>query len=111
MPYTNAVEALLSSEYPMALMACEEQDVELASSTEGRGNCGALCRFAHAHATGGDAEPSIFSATSVSQAAPWLPQDFDVQRLRATGRGDRPFIVVCLDEGGGAGIKRIPHRR
>ena len=110
-PYTIAVDALPSSEYPIALIACEEQEVEVASRAKGEETVEFSAGSLTLTPPAGDAEPSIFSATSVSQPAPRLPQDFTCSVCAPLGAVTEPFIEFAYHKGGGAGVERIPHRR
>ena len=91
-PYTTAVEALSSIEYPMALMACEEQEVEAASRAKGEETAELFAGSLTLTPPAGDAGAAIFRATSVSQAEPWLPQDFTCSVCAPLGAVTEPFI-------------------
>jgi hypothetical protein len=76
----------------MALVPCEEQDVDVASRAKGEETVelpdGSLTLTSPPE----DPEPSIFSATSVSHAEPWLPQDFTCSVCAPLGAVTEPFI-------------------
>ena len=92
MAYTIAVEVLLSSEYPMALMPCEEQDAEVASRAKGEETVELFAGSLTLTSPPEGVEPSMLSATSVSQAAPALPQDFTCRVCAPPGAVTGPFM-------------------
>src|ERR1039458_3422226 len=79
----------------MALVPCEEQDVEMASRPKGEETVELFAGSLTLTSPPEGAEPSILSATSVSQAEPWLPQDFTCSVCAPLGAVTGSFMLFA----------------
>src|ERR1700735_270143 len=76
----------------MAPMACEEQVAEAASRAKGEETAELAAGSLTLTPPAGGAGAGIFNATSVSEAEPWLPQDFTCRVCAPFGAVTVPFI-------------------